>query len=94
MFPSHREGLSKEDGPSLIVAGPAAVPVDPAADRGTNLVHKMDRAVRAGPCIPRVLNPVALLALADGPDSAPLGPVLGLALDLAPPGPESVVPAV
>ncbi len=70
----------------MIVAAPAAVQVDPAADRGINPVPKMDPAARAGPCTPRGPNPVALPALADGPDSAPRGQVLGLAPDLAHPG--------
>ncbi len=70
----------------MIVAAPAAVQVAPAVDRDINPVHKTDPAVRAGPCTPRVRNPVALPALADGPDSAPRGPVLGLAPDSAHPG--------
>jgi hypothetical protein len=74
------------------VAGPAAVQVDPAADRVTNPVPKRDPAVRAGPCTPRVPNPVALLAPADGPDSALHGLVSVPALDLAHPGLESVGP--
>jgi hypothetical protein len=76
------------------VAGLAAVQVDPAAGRGISLVRKTDPAVRAGPCTPRVLNPVALPAPADDPVSAPHGPALGLALDLAHLGLEPAAPAV
>jgi hypothetical protein len=76
------------------VAGPAVVQVDPAADPGTNPVHKRDPAVHAGPCTPRELNPADLPEPADGLDSAPRGPVSVPALDLAHPGLESVVPAV
>ncbi len=71
------------------MAGPA---VDPAADRDTSLVHKTAPVVPAGPCTPRVPNPVELPAPADGLDSAPRGPVSELALDLAHPGLESVAP--
>jgi hypothetical protein len=78
----------------LIVAAPAAVQVDLAADRDINPVHKTDPVVRAGPCTPRVHNPVALPALADDPVSAPRGPVLGLAPDSAHPGQAPVAPAV
>jgi hypothetical protein len=74
------------------VAGPAVVQADPAADRGTHPVHKMDPAVRAGPCTPRVPNPVELPAPAGGLVSAPRGPVSVPALALARPGLESVVP--
>ena len=77
----------------MTVVGPAVVQVDPAADPGTNPAHKTDPAARAGPCTPRVPNPVELPAPADGPVSAPLGPVSVLALDLVRPGLESVVPA-
>ena len=70
----------------MTVAGPAVVQGAPAADPGTHPGHKMDPAVRAGPCTPRVPNPAALLAPADGLDSAPHGPVSVPALDLAHPG--------
>ena len=74
------------------MAGPAVVQVDPAADPGgTHPGHKTDPAVRAGPCIPPVPNPVELPVPADGLVSAPRGPVSGLALDLAHPG---LVPVV
>jgi hypothetical protein len=76
----------------LTVAGPAVVQVDPAVDRGTNLVHKTDPAARAGPCTPPVPNLGEPPAPADGLVSVPHGPVSVLALDLAQPGPESVVP--
>ena len=78
----------------MTVAGQAVVQVDPAVDRGTHLVHKTDPAVHAGPCIPRVPNPVELRDPADVQVSAPRGPVLVPALDLAHPGPESVVQVV
>jgi hypothetical protein len=74
------------------VAGPAVVQADPAADRGTHPGHKMDPAVRAGPCTPRVPNPVELPAPADGLVSAPRGPDSAPGLDLARPALESVVP--
>jgi hypothetical protein len=76
----------------LTVAGPAVVQVDPAADRGTHPGHKTDPAVHDGPCTPPVPNPVELPAPADGLVSAPHGPDSALALDLAHPGLESVVP--
>jgi hypothetical protein len=76
----------------LTVAGPAAVQVDPAADRGTHPGHKTGPAVRAGPCIPPVPNPVELPAPADGPVSAPHVLVLVPALDLAHLGQVPVVP--
>ncbi len=76
----------------MIVAAPAVVQADPAADPGTRPVHKMDPAVRAGPCTPRVPNPGERPAPADGPASALRGPVSAPALDLARPGLESVVP--
>jgi hypothetical protein len=75
------------------VAGRAVVQVDPAADRGgTHPGHKTDPAVLAGPCILPVPTPVELLVPADGLASAPRAPVSGLALVLAHPGLESVVP--
>jgi len=74
------------------VAGPAVVQVDPAADRGTRLGHKTDPAVCAGLCILPVPNPVELPAPVDGLVSVPHGPDSALALDLAHPGLESVVP--
>jgi hypothetical protein len=77
----------------LTVAGPVVAQVDPAADRDTHPGHKMDPAVRAGPCIPPVPSPVELPDPADGLVSAPHGPASGLALDLAHLGRESVVPA-
>ena len=77
----------------MTVAGRAVAQVDPAADRDTHPGHKTDPAVHAGPCIPPVPNPVELPAPADGPVSAPRGPVLVLALVLAPPGLVPVVPA-
>jgi hypothetical protein len=73
------------------VAGPAVVQVDQAADRGTHPGPKMDPAVRVGPCIRHVPNPVERPVLADGLVSAPRGPVSVLALDLALPGPAPVV---
>jgi hypothetical protein len=73
------------------VAGPAVVQVDQAADRGTHPGPKMDPAVRAGPCIRHVPNPVERPVLADGLVSAPHGPDSALALVLARPG---LVPAV
>jgi hypothetical protein len=78
----------------LTVAGPAVVQVDLAADRGTHPGHKTGPAVRAGPCIPPVPNPVELPAPADALVSAPHGLVLVLALDLARPGPVPVVQVV
>jgi hypothetical protein len=75
------------------VGAPAAAQVDLAADRGIHPAHKTDPAVRAGPCTPRVRNPVALPALVDGLVSALHGPVLGLAPDLAHPGLAPVAPA-
>ena len=76
----------------MTVAGPAVVQVAPAADRATHRVHKTDPAVRAGPCTPPVPNPVELPAPADVLVSAPRGPVSGLALALAHPGPAPAVP--
>ena len=73
------------------MAGPAVV-LAPAADRGTQPVHKMAPAVRAGPCTPHVPNPGELPDLADALVSAPHGPDSALALVLAHPGLESVVP--
>jgi hypothetical protein len=78
----------------LTGAGPAAVQVAPAADRGTHPVHKTDPAARAGPCTPPVRNPVELPAPAAAPVSAPQDPVSVLALDLAHLGPAPVVPVV
>jgi hypothetical protein len=75
----------------LIVAAPAAVQV---ADPDTHPVHKTAPAVPAGRCILPVPNPAALLAPEDGPVSAPHGPVLGLAPDLAHPGLAPVARAV
>jgi hypothetical protein len=69
----------------LIAAGLAVVQVDRVA--GISPVPKMALAVRAGPCTPRGLNPVALPAPAGGPVSAHQGLVLVLVLDLAHPGP-------
>jgi hypothetical protein len=77
----------------LTVAGPAVAQVDPAADRDTHPGHKTDPAVRAGPCIPPVPNPVELPAPADVLVSAPRDPALVRALGLAPHGLESEVPA-
>jgi hypothetical protein len=74
------------------VAGPAVVQAAPAADPGTHPGHKMDPAVRAGPCTPRVPNPAELPAPADGLVSAPRGPDSAPVLVLARPGLESVVP--
>ncbi len=73
------------------MAGPAVVQVDPAADRGTHPAHKMDPAVRAGPCTLRVPNLVELPDPADVLVSAPRGPALVPALVLVRPG---LVPAV
>ena len=75
----------------MIVAGPAVAQVDPAADRDTHPGHKTAPAVRAGPCTPRVPNPVELPAPADVLVSAHRGLVSVPALDLAHPGLESVV---
>jgi hypothetical protein len=67
----------------LIVGGLAAVPVVPAADRGTHPAHKKGQAAHAGPCTPPGHNPVALPAPVAGPVSAPHGLVSVLAPDLA-----------
>ena len=75
----------------MTVAGPAVVQAAPAADRATHPVHKTDPAAHAGPCTPPVHNPVELPAPADGVVSAPRGPVSGLALDSAHPGPAPAV---
>jgi hypothetical protein len=75
----------------LTGVGPAVVQVDPAEDRDTHPGRKTDPAVRAGPCIPPVPNPVELPALADVLVSAPRGPASVPALVLARPGPVSVV---
>ncbi len=75
----------------MTVAGPAVVQVDLAADRGIHPGHRTDPAVRAGPCIPPVPNPVELPAPADALVSVPPGPVLVPALVLAPPGQVPVV---
>ena len=75
----------------MTVGGPAVVQVDLAADPGIHLARKTAPAVRAGPCTQPVPNPVELPAPADGPVSAPRGPVSVLALDLALPGPAPVV---
>jgi hypothetical protein len=92
MFPSRQEGSFKEDGPSSIVAAPAVVQVDLAADRDTHPEHKTAQAVLAGLCTPRGLSLAALLDPADGLDSAPHGPVSVLALDLVHHGLEPVAP--
>ena len=71
----------------MTVAGPAGGQVAPAGDQATHPVHKTDPAVRAGPCTPRVPNPVERPAPADVLVLAHQGLVSGLALDSAHPGP-------